>query len=191
MTDLLGPANAVNSVTTEPGDARVFGSADTFFKDCSSSTAQDGTAIGASWLNGILQQIRAFIRGAGITLDNTNDSMLLQAAQALIAGANPATRQVTSSATLNLDCQADCVIGLNRVASVTAMTVNLAGTGILLVGKTFRISDLAKNFDTAIVTVAPPGGHNIAGDANYKMDTKKQSASFCYMGSSTWDVQSA
>ena len=82
MTDLFGPANAANSVTTEPGDSRTFGSSDTFFKDCSSPTANDGTAYGASFFNFLLQMLRAAVRGQNIPQDNANANMLLQAIQA-------------------------------------------------------------------------------------------------------------
>jgi microcystin-dependent protein len=80
--DLLGPANAANSVTADPGDGRTFGASDTFFKDCTPGN-NDGTAIGASFLNGILKQVRNVIRGLGITADNTNANMLLQAIQSV------------------------------------------------------------------------------------------------------------
>lgn len=82
MTDLLGPANAANSVTTRPSDSRVFGGSDTWAKDASSPTANDGTSWSASTFNGLLAQIRALIRGMAITVDNTDDNMLLKAVQA-------------------------------------------------------------------------------------------------------------
>lgn len=77
--DLLGPANAANAVTVRPADARVFGTSDTFFQDCSSPSAKDGTRIMAAFLNGLLQQTRRAIRGMGITENNTSDDMLLNA----------------------------------------------------------------------------------------------------------------
>jgi len=82
MTDLFGPANAANSVTAMPADSRVFGSNNTFFKDCSSPTANDGTAYGASFFNFLLQMVRAAVTGQNIPQDNTNANMLLQAIQA-------------------------------------------------------------------------------------------------------------
>lgn len=85
MTDLLGPASAANSVTVEPADARTFGGSDTWFKDCSSPTASDGTAVGASLLNAWLAQLRNAIRGTGITVDNTDNSMLLKAILSTVA----------------------------------------------------------------------------------------------------------
>jgi hypothetical protein len=87
MTDLLGPANAANSVTTRPAETRVFGSVDTYGQDCSSPTALNGTVISWMFLNGIVQQIRNLIRGRGITVDESGDSntdlMMLQAVQSV------------------------------------------------------------------------------------------------------------
>lgn len=80
--DLQGPSsNTPNVVTTQPSDTRVFGASDTFFKDCSSPSANDGTPVSAGWLNGVLQQLRRAIRGMGVTEDNADDDMLLKAIQ--------------------------------------------------------------------------------------------------------------
>lgn len=93
MTDLLGYAsNAPNVSVTRPADTRVFTGADTWAKDCSTPTAQDGTAIQAGWLNGLLGQLRALVRGNGQTaaladivpVDNTDDTMALKSIQQLI-----------------------------------------------------------------------------------------------------------
>jgi hypothetical protein len=91
--DLLGyGTNAPNVVITRPGDSRVFGGADTYGKDCSSPGAGDGTGITAGFMNGLLGQLRALIRGNGqtaalanvVTEDNADDTMALQAVQQLI-----------------------------------------------------------------------------------------------------------
>jgi hypothetical protein len=93
MTDILGPMDAANSVTVRPADERTPTGSDTFFKNCSSSAAVDGTKIGAGWLNQVSVALRALARGNGLKLDgttkvlaedNTNDAILLQAAQHLI-----------------------------------------------------------------------------------------------------------
>lgn len=92
-TDLLGyGSNAPNVTTTRPADTRVFSVADTWAKDCSTPAAQDGTAIQAGWLNGLLGQARALIRGNGqtaalsdvIPVNNADDTMMLRAMQQLI-----------------------------------------------------------------------------------------------------------
>jgi hypothetical protein len=93
MTDLLGyGSNAPNVSITRPADTRVFAVSDTWAKDCSTPTAQDGTAIQAGWLNGLLGQLRALIRGNGQTaglvdivdVDNADDNMALKSIQQLI-----------------------------------------------------------------------------------------------------------
>ena len=104
---------------------------------------------------------------------------------------NPRVRIVTASATLNLDCGTDGAIGLQRSSGLSAMIANLAATGNLVPGKIFKISDLSKNVDQYPVTVIPPATHNIAGDSQYILNSKKQSASFEYFGNLTWDVQSS
>ena len=82
MTDLLGfGSNAPNVTTTRPGDSRALGATDTWAKDCSSPSANDGTVVLAGWLNSILAQIRGVIRGAGISETNA-DNMLWLAVQA-------------------------------------------------------------------------------------------------------------
>lgn len=84
--DLLGPADAPNFVTTRPAEARIFGTVDTFFKDCSSPGGNDGTFVEANFVNGLLAQIRRAIRGMGITENNADDDMLLKAIQAAATG---------------------------------------------------------------------------------------------------------
>ncbi len=83
MTDLLGPASAANSVTTRPADGRTFGASDTWAKDATTATSNDGTQWSASCFNGLLAQLRNLIRGRNIAVDNTNDSMVLQAVQTM------------------------------------------------------------------------------------------------------------
>lgn len=69
MVDILGPASAPNAVTTRPSEGRSFGSLDSWFKDCSSDTADDGTDIEANWLNGMIAALRAVWRGNGMKAD--------------------------------------------------------------------------------------------------------------------------
>lgn len=79
--DLLGPATT-NAVSVRPSDTRIFGADDTYFKNCSSPSAQDGTKLDAGWFNGILMQLRRAIDGMGITRNNADDDMLLKAIKA-------------------------------------------------------------------------------------------------------------
>lgn len=71
MSDILGPASAENAVTTRPSETRTFSSLDTWFEDCSSPTAGDGTEVQASWLNGMLAALRSFWRMNGALADGT------------------------------------------------------------------------------------------------------------------------
>lgn len=91
--DLLGfGTNAPNVVTARQPENRVFGATDTFAKDCTTAVAGDGTAIWAAWGVGLMQQLRALIRGNGqtagavdiVTQDNSDDTMALKAIQQLI-----------------------------------------------------------------------------------------------------------
>jgi hypothetical protein len=84
MTDIFGPGlGAGNVVTVRPADARVIGASDTFAKNCSTPTAQDGTAILAEVFNQIIANLRAVVRGRGITENNADDNMLLKAVQSV------------------------------------------------------------------------------------------------------------
>jgi hypothetical protein len=92
MTDLFGPSLTAGGTTIRPGETRAFQALDTFFKDCSSPEADDGTEFMAAWFNQILASYRALSRGNGntgasnpiIPDDNSNDSILLQSVQQLI-----------------------------------------------------------------------------------------------------------
>lgn len=81
MTDLLGPASALNAVTVRPADIRVFGPDDSWFKACENGVDGTGTIIQAAFLNGSLAQMRTVIREAGVTVDNADDEMLWKAIQ--------------------------------------------------------------------------------------------------------------
>lgn len=71
MVDILGPANADNAVTARPPETRAFGSLDTFFKDCTSEAANDGTEVEASFFNGLIAKLRGVWRMNGKLADNT------------------------------------------------------------------------------------------------------------------------
>ncbi len=95
--DLLGPASAPGSVTARPADDRTFGVTDTFFKDCSSPTLDDGTEFHAAWFNQVQAVLRSLARGNGqtgaavdiVTQDNADDSVLLKAVQHVIQRNQP------------------------------------------------------------------------------------------------------
>lgn len=93
MTDILGPANAVNAVTVRPAETRSFLSLDSWFKDCTTPLADDGTDVTAAWLNGMVAALRSVWRGNGMLLDGitpivpeigTDDTGVLKSIQQLI-----------------------------------------------------------------------------------------------------------
>lgn len=92
MNDIVGPGNALNATTTRPNDGRVFGSLDTWMKNCTTPTSQDGTQILAEMLNEWIAHTRTLIRANGLTLGGVNpvvtydggDDMILRAVQQLI-----------------------------------------------------------------------------------------------------------
>ncbi|CAM5764357.1 hypothetical protein [Bosea minatitlanensis] len=89
MTDLLGPAS-LRAATVRPSDARLIGPGDTWFLDCSSPSAEDGTVVPAAWLNAMMAQLRRAIRGRGVAeltpSDPLYDDMLLKAIESVADG---------------------------------------------------------------------------------------------------------
>lgn len=171
-------ANPVVGTGVEPGLAD---------GQLSNTTWRLASMPGAALANFISQQL-----GINV-LDDGNLTALtanLTAAIAAPSSVKP-TRIVSSSATLNLSCTSDYRVALNRTSGPTAQVVNLAATGTLVVGQEFVIADVAGNFDTAAVTVTPPGGHTIAGLSTYVMNEKRQSAKFAYAGSSIWTIEAS
>ena len=98
------------------------------------------------------------------------------------------SRVVTTNATVNLSCASDYSLGLNRSAPA-AMTVNLAATGTLVTNQEFEVADLLGNLSLGPVTVAPPGGMTIGGEATFTMTNDRQYSVFKYFGSNLWGVR--
>src|SRR4051812_49301882 len=84
MTDLMGPASALNSTTSRPTESRTFGGTATWFKGCSNVGVQDGTQVQAVYLNGMLAQLRNAITGLiPVAAQDNSDNMLLKAIQSV------------------------------------------------------------------------------------------------------------
>ncbi|MDA9521963.1 hypothetical protein XI06_17025 [Bradyrhizobium sp. CCBAU 11434] len=105
MVDIIGPANAPNSVTSRPDDTRTFGSLDSWFKDCTSATANDGTKLTAAFMNAVAGLFRSAIRGNGLTAlsapvvaEDNSDDMLLHAMQQMVQRGQPKYGDDTGSA---------------------------------------------------------------------------------------------
>lgn len=74
MSDILGPAvNTPFAVTDRPADDRIFSTLDTWFKDCSSVDADDGTDVKASFFNGVIAALRSLWRSNGKLADGVTD----------------------------------------------------------------------------------------------------------------------
>lgn len=184
MPDLLGyGSNAPNVVTNRPTDTRTFGAADTWGKDCSSPDAQDGTGIVAGFMNGVLGQLRALIRGNGQTalladvvpVDNTDDTMVLKAIQqlvqrgqmkfavdsgapdALVVALAPALAEYKSGISIKV------LVGHDNTGAAATINVNGLGTKAILRkgGAALQPRDLPAD---AIVTLDYDGAHFQLGD---------------------------
>lgn len=91
----FGPYGA-NYTTTRPANDAEPTTSDTWFKNCTNASAKDGTVPTASFMNVLVANLRELVRGAGITLDNTNDNMVLQAVQALFNAVVPKYQTLTA-----------------------------------------------------------------------------------------------
>lgn len=83
MTDLLGPGafGAARAASSRPPASPGNGpfDPDTWVRDCSSPTANDGTENRAGLFNMLIAQLRQTIRRSRVTEDNTDDAMLARA----------------------------------------------------------------------------------------------------------------
>lgn len=121
-------------------------------------------------------------------LDDGNLSALVANLTAAI-GTGSAVRPgriVTSSALLTM-LSTDYAIGLQRTAGVAAQVVNLPTTG-LQVNQEFRLDDLVGNFQAHPVTLTPPAGHNIAGEATWVLNVNRGCWMPRYYGSNAWGI---
>ncbi|AVT76647.1 hypothetical protein RPPS3_25840 [Rhodopseudomonas palustris] len=78
MADIFGPATADYAVTVRPAETRTFDMFDTWIKDCSSATAEDGTELEASFFNGIIAALRSLARANGATLADSSDKIVAE-----------------------------------------------------------------------------------------------------------------
>lgn len=96
-------------------------------------------------------------------------------------------RVVTTSVNMNL-LLTDYRVGFFRTVGVAAFNAQLP-TGAQN-GQEFVIEDLNKTMNGAPVTVLPPAGDTIAGDANFVMNINKQCARFTRYENGATDVWS-
>ncbi len=83
MTDLLGPGafGAARAASARPAliPGNLPGDPDTWAKDCTSPTANDGTENRAALFNMLIAQLRSVVRPSGVTDSNLDDYLLMRA----------------------------------------------------------------------------------------------------------------
>lgn len=152
--DLLGPASD-QSATTRPGRIINRLTADTWFKDCTDPDANDGTALGADFLNDSLAQLRTALRSSGIVLDNADD-MLWRAMQSV------GLRYGEDTGTANHLIVTFAPVVASLYAGLAVLVkVNVDPTGAV---------DFTPN-ELATKAVTWPDGTAIAGPADFKAGT--------------------
>lgn len=79
-TNLVGPyGSGVNEVYGEPDLGDSGGTEFSWYADCSSDVADDGTKWTARWANRIMMQLRRAVLGMGITINEVDGDSLLKA----------------------------------------------------------------------------------------------------------------
>lgn len=126
--DVLGPAST-NAVTVRPDRTNIRGATNTWFKDCSDPSLDDGTQFSADWFNDVLAQLRTTFVSASITLDN-GDDMLWRAILAAIPS-DLITTAVTKTVGVGQDFPtlADAFIWATRYKITSTGSLKLQLTG--------------------------------------------------------------
>ena len=138
----IGPQSP-NFVTTRPANDAIVSLVDTWFQDCSSSGSNDGTIVTASFLNVIVAQLRTAIRDAGITLDDSDDTMLREAIKALCIALFTASN------------------GINQIGTDFSLDLGSATNGSLAFGAIDPIADTMIIRDGSGAVVAETPVYNI------------------------------
>lgn len=144
----LGPFGAgVNATTEEPSSFGDSGSGDyTWFKDCSSPTAEDGTSFTAQWANRIMKYIRRAADGMSVTRGEDDMDRLLKAI----------LKAIRNASNIGLDAAGVGVYKNTNAESQTHMLRRLNGIGGI--GVTLAESGDVINIDgsgIAVTALAP------------------------------------
>lgn len=134
--------------------------------------AQEGT-VAQSWLAGDLI--------ANLLTAGQMAAML----QTVTLG--PSRIVITSGAFTLTTADANGTVGLNRLSSPAPSSTTLPANASP--AQTYKIDDLASNFNAFPVTVNAPGGMTIAQASAIVLNRNKQSATFTYYGSNIWGVE--
>lgn len=142
--DILGPASALNSTMARPSETRTFGATDSWFKPCTTPSAQDGTQIQAVWFNSFLANARVLIRGMLPSgAQDNSDNMLLKAIQSaslrycIDTGAADVLVATSSPQPAIAWTNLSFLINIAHTNLTTTPTVNIDGLG----PKTIKRSD--------------------------------------------------
>lgn len=144
----------------------------------------------STFMASVLAQYIANQTGSDVLDDGDAAGKLVLLQNAILIGAaNKPARVVTVSTPLVI-AVTDYAIGLARVAAPAAVAASLPPGAAN--GQEFVLEDLVGNFNAFPVTVSPPAGDNIIGQANYVLNINGQSAKFrkyAQGGTSTWSVK--
>ncbi|CAN7315099.1 hypothetical protein LJR009_001586 [Bosea sp. LjRoot9] len=135
MVDLWGPLafGSLNSAASRPAYTPSNGGADpeTFFKDCSSPSAADGTEWRSAGLNMLLVQMRSAARKSGVAVSNLDDNLLTRAIRkgyGYIAAPGGTANALTATFDppfLSASEMTGALLWLKIVSTNTSATVNL------------------------------------------------------------------
>lgn len=125
--------------------------------------------------------------GVNILDDGNLTNLVTNLTNAISSGAQTSpSRTITASTNFNI-LTTDGAIAMARVAGVAACTATLPSTAAI--GQKFKIGDVIGNFQAAPVTLAAPGGHNIAGLTEIVLNVNRKTVEVQYHGNSTWSVE--
>jgi hypothetical protein len=107
---------------------------------------------------------------------------------AIVVGANIKPAVIIASSANFLINAGEYHIGLARVAAPALTQGMLPLLGVGAIGQEFVIEDLVGNFNAFPVTILPPVGHTVAGQAQKILNQDGQSAKFTWYGNNLWGV---
>lgn len=136
----------------------------------------------------VVAQYIANQTGLDVLDDGDTAALLAKLTTAITVGSGIKPARIVTVSTPLVIATGDYAVGLLRVAGIAAMTATLpAGAQV---GQEYALEDLNKSFAQFPVTVSPPGGDNIAGDATFVCNVNKQSVKFRrYAVGGAWSVK--
>jgi hypothetical protein len=140
----------------------------------------------ASMTSAALAKFISNVLGIDVLDDGNLAGLVTNLTGAISLGSSTsASRTVTSSTDFTI-LVTDYAIAMARTAGVTATTILLPPTAAI--GQKFKIADVVGNAQAFPITIAAPGGHNIAGLARIVLGVNRRAVEVEYHGNSTWSV---